>query len=68
LKHSYSTTDQQGEAIESRQEKSKFDLQDNVTRINAYAPEICQDEKGDWYISSVEWPHRDVSIARLVWE
>ena len=23
--------------------------------------------EGDWYISSVEWPHRGVSIARLVW-
>jgi arabinan endo-1,5-alpha-L-arabinosidase len=46
----------------------KFDLQDEVTIINAHAPEIFEDEMGNWYISSVEWPHRGVSIARLVWE
>ena len=46
----------------------KFDLRGEVTTINAHAPEIFQDEEGDWYISSVEWPHRGVSIARLVWE
>jgi beta-fructofuranosidase len=46
----------------------KFDLQDNVTTINAHAPEVLQDKQADWYISSVEWPHRGVSMARLVWE
>jgi hypothetical protein len=45
-----------------------FNLKDNVTTINSHAPELFQDEEGDWYISSVEWPHRGVSIARLVWE
>ncbi|MBI5095641.1 MAG: hypothetical protein HZB26_24800 [Candidatus Hydrogenedentes bacterium] len=46
----------------------RFDAGKEVTRLNAHAPEIFQDEDGDWYISSVEWPHRGVSIARLVWE
>lgn len=46
----------------------KFDLKHEVTTVNAHAPEIFQDEDGDWYISSVEWHHRGVSIARLVWE
>jgi hypothetical protein len=27
-----------------------------------------QDEDGDWFISSVEWPHRGLSIAPLVWK
>ena len=45
-----------------------FDLEDEVTTVNAHAPEIFQDEEGDWYISSVEWPRRGVSIARLAWE
>lgn len=45
-----------------------FDLKDEVATINAHAPEIFQDEDGDWYISSVEWPNRGVSIARLVWK
>ncbi|MHB0959323.1 MAG: family 43 glycosylhydrolase [Pirellulaceae bacterium] len=39
-----------------------------VTRLDAHAPEVFQDEAGDWYISSAEWPNRGVSIARLVWE
>jgi arabinan endo-1,5-alpha-L-arabinosidase len=46
----------------------KFDPKDEVTTIDAHAPEVFQDEEGDWYISSVEWPYRGVSIARLVWE
>ncbi|TWT78867.1 Glycosyl hydrolases family 43 [Planctomycetes bacterium CA13] len=46
----------------------RFDLKDEVAVINAHAPEIFQDEQDDWYISSVEWPYRGVSIARLVWE
>ncbi len=46
----------------------KFDLRGEVTTVNAHAPEVFQDEEGDWYISSVEWPNRGVSIARLVWE
>jgi len=46
----------------------KFDLHRQLTIINAHAPEIIQDEQGDWYISSVEWPCRGVSLARLVWE
>lgn len=45
-----------------------FDLENEVAVIDAHAPEIFQDEEGDWFISSVEWPHRGVSIAPLVWE
>ncbi len=45
----------------------KFDLKNNVATIDAHAPEILQDEAGDWTISSAEWPHRGVSLARLVW-
>jgi beta-fructofuranosidase len=46
----------------------KFDSKNEVTTVHAHAPEIFHDEDGDWYISSAEWPHRGVSIARLVWE
>ncbi len=45
-----------------------FDASREVTRLDAHAPEIFQDEEGDWYISSVQWPHRGVSIAPLAWE
>ena len=45
-----------------------FDFEHELTTLNAHAPEIFQDEDGEWYISSVEWPYRGVSIARLVWQ
>ena len=45
----------------------QFD-RDPVATLDAHAPEIVQDQEGDWYISSVEWPHRGVSMARLAWE
>ncbi len=38
-----------------------------IATLNAHAPEIFQDEAGNWYISSVEWPYRGVSIDRLYW-
>ncbi len=44
------------------------DDEKQITTLNAHAPEIFQDEKGDWYISSVEWPNRGVSVDRLFWE
>jgi beta-fructofuranosidase len=43
-------------------------FENEVAVLDAHAPEISQDEAGDWFISSVEWPHRGVSIARLGWE
>jgi beta-fructofuranosidase len=45
-----------------------FDAGEEVTRLNAHAPEIFQDERGKWYISSAQWPKRGVSVAPLVWE
>ncbi|MDA3925379.1 MAG: hypothetical protein PF904_11845 [Kiritimatiellae bacterium] len=33
-----------------------------------HAPEIIQDERGQWFISSADHPHRGVSVAPLVWE
>jgi len=42
--------------------------QSPITQINAHAPEIMQDEDGDWYISSAEWPNRGVSVAKLIWK
>ena len=46
----------------------KFEMKNRVAVLDAHAPEIFQDEAGEWFISSVEWPHRGVSIARLIWE
>ena len=39
-----------------------------VAQLQAHAPEVFRDEDGDWFISSVEWPKRGVSIAPLVWK
>lgn len=39
-----------------------------ITVLNSHAPEIFQGEDGQWYISSVEWPKRGVSIDRFTWK
>ena len=44
------------------------EFEKQVTLLKSHAPEIFQDEDGDWYISSVEWPNRGVSVDRLSWE
>ncbi len=46
----------------------KFDAQLPITQLKGHAPEIFQDETGDWYFSSVEYPFRGVSVDRLRWE
>jgi len=45
-----------------------FDADQEVARLEAHAPEIVQDEEGNWYISSAQWPYRGVSMAPLTWE
>lgn len=44
------------------------DFEKSVTTLNGHAPEIFQDEDGQWYISSVEWPNRGVSVDKLYWK
>lgn len=39
-----------------------------VAEIQGHAPELFQDEEGDWWISSAERPFRGVSIAPVKWE
>lgn len=50
--------------------ENPFDIQNStpVAELKAHAPEVFQDEDGDWFITSVEWPQRGVSIAPLVWK
>lgn len=45
-----------------------IDTEKQITILNSHAPEIFQDEEGQWYISSVEWPNRGVSVDKLYWE
>lgn len=46
----------------------RFDAGSELTVLDAYAPEILQDETGEWHISSVQCPCRGVSITRLAWD
>ena len=39
-----------------------------LTELCAHAPEIFQDEKKNWYISSAQYPERGVSVAKLAWK
>lgn len=43
------------------------DDEKKITMLKAHAPEIFRDEDGNWYISSVEWPERGVSVDKLEW-
>lgn len=45
-----------------------IDTEKQIATLNSHAPEIFQDEEGQWYISSVEWPYRGVSVDKLYWE
>lgn len=45
-----------------------FHGQKLVTELKAHAPEVFQDEKQLWYISSAQYPVRGISVARLSWK
>lgn len=44
------------------------DKEKQITTLNAHAPEIFQDEEGDWWISSVMYPNEGVQVDKLCWE
>ncbi len=44
------------------------DTEKQIAILNSHAPEIFQDEVEQWYISSVEWPNRGVSVDKLQWK
>lgn len=46
----------------------RFEASDEITTLESHAPEILCDKFGNWYISSVEYPSRGLSLAPLVWE
>lgn len=43
------------------------DNEKEITVLDAHAPEIFQDEDGQWYISSVVWPNIGVNVDKLEW-
>ncbi len=45
-----------------------FNDRASVAEIPGHAPELFQDEDGDWWISSAERPYRGISLAPVKWE
>jgi hypothetical protein len=45
-----------------------FDSDDLVGQVAAHAPEIVQDENGDWYTSHAGWANQGVWLAPLHWD
>ena len=39
-----------------------------LAEYTVHAPEIIQDEGGQWFMSTTDHPHRGISVAPLVWE
>lgn len=39
-----------------------------VAELKAHAPEVFQDEKENWFLSSVQYPVRGISVSRLMWK
>jgi hypothetical protein len=50
--------------------KNPLDFRDKpeLTEFTIHAPELIQDESGQWFISSVDHPHRGISVAPLEWK
>lgn len=47
---------------------SEFNNKSLVAEICAHAPEIIQDESGEWFISSTDYPYRGINIAPFEWK
>jgi arabinan endo-1,5-alpha-L-arabinosidase len=45
-----------------------FTNREPVAEIAGHAPELFQDEDGNWWISSAERPNRGISLASVRWE
>ncbi len=39
-----------------------------LAEYTVHAPELIQDEGGQWFMSSTDHPHRGISVAPLAWE
>ena len=45
-----------------------FNNTEPIVELKGHAPEIFQDEKGNWFISSADYPQRGINLARLEWK
>jgi beta-fructofuranosidase len=45
-----------------------FNGKQPIAELKAHAPEIFQDEKGNWFISSADYPQRGINLAPLLWK
>jgi len=47
---------------------SDFNNREPIAQLKGHAPEIFQDEKGNYFISSADYPRRGINFARLEWK
>lgn len=47
---------------------TNFHNREPVAKLKAHAPEIIQNEKGYYFISSADYPKRGINLARLSWK
>lgn len=45
-----------------------FDSEKCISVLRSHAGEVVKDEKGNWYLSSVENPYRGVSFSKMYWK
>jgi len=45
-----------------------FNNTEPIAQLKAHAPEIIVDEKGNYFISSADYPQRGINLARLEWK
>ena len=50
--------------------ESPMDFHDSpaLAEFTVHAPEVIQDENGQWFMSSADHPYRGVGVAPLIWE
>lgn len=45
-----------------------FENREPIALLKGHAPEILEDEKGNYFISSADYPRRGINLARLKWK
>jgi len=45
-----------------------FNNREPICMLKGHAPEIIRDEKGNWFMSSADYPRRGINLARLEWK
>ena len=54
--------------VYTSQTPTNFHNRSPVAELAVHAPEIIRGEKGEYFISSADYPQRGINLARLVWK